>query len=294
MKLLVIIRHTLKEALRKRVMLAGLIITGLFLLLYGIGTHFVFSSMQQNAQGGSMAGGTVGAKTIHDFEAALFLFMGMFVANLTAGLIAIFTSCGTIATEVEQKTLQPLITRPIKRYQLVIGKWLGHAFLLIVYLAVMFATLILIVYSQSGWLPNNVFLAGSVFVLEALVVLSIAIFGSTFLPTAANAVAVTMLFMIALIGGIMEQAGVIIGKKALFTTGIITSIIMPTDSIYRYTVHLLKPVPKKISPFIPSQVADMSPFGAASPPSVWMIAYALVFCIIFIVGAIAVFSNRDL
>lgn len=293
MKILIITQHTVKEALRKRIILAGVVLTALFLLLYGTGVHFGLSSIQGSPASGA-PGGIISAKAMRDFEAGLFLFMGMFAANMAGALAAVFTSSGAIASEVEQGTLQSFVTRPISRRQLILGKWLGYAILLTLYLGIFFSSLVLIVYGQSGWLPDNVFPAGAAFVLETLVVLSVTIFGSTFMPATANAVVAVMLFMTALIGGIMEQIGVFIGKQALFTTGIITGIIMPTDSLYRYAVGLLQPKPGKLTALISSQAGNIGPFGSASPPSVWMLLYSLLFCFGLITAAIAVFSRRDL
>lgn len=288
MKTLIIARHTVREAVRKRIVLAGLILTSLFLLLYGIGAHFVFTSIQNTGPGGG-----VSAQALRDFEAAFFLFMGLFVANMAGALAAVFTGCGTISTEVEQGTLQSIATRPITRAQIIFGKWLGNAVLLSVYMAVFYISIVMIIYNSSRWYPNNIFFAGVAFTLEILVVLSVVIFGGTFMPTAANAVTAVMLFMTALIGGIMEQVSVFIGKKALFTTGTITSLIMPTDTLYRYAVNLLKPVSKATS-IMPAQMMDFGPFGAPSPPSGWMLLYVVIFCTALVAGAAEIFSRRDL
>lgn len=287
---------TIREALRKKIVLAGLAVTGLFLALYGTGVHFAFAAVT-GANPRHTPGGIAGFQNFVDFQAALFLFMGLFVANLVGALVAVFATSGTIATEIEQGTLQPLVTRPISRRQILLGKWLGHSTMMSVYVGSLFSALVLIVYSRSGWMPGNVVLAGAVFVGQAIVILSAALFGSTLLQTATNAVIVLVLYMTALIGGIMEQVGVLIGKKALFNVGIVSGFIMPTDSLYRYTVHLLRPVPARISPYLPSGpagVADMGPFGAASPPSVWMLAYAAIFVFVLVSSAVSVFSRRDL
>ncbi len=294
MNILIIAGLTLKEAMRKRIILAGILLTLLFLALYGTGVHFAMGSIREGAQSGNAPGGAAQARAFVQFQANLFLFMGLFVTNMIGALAAVFAACGAISGEIEQGTLQALAARPVRRAHIVLGKWLGLAAMLSVYVGALFYLLVLIVYSQSGWMPPNVALAGLAFVAEAVVILSATLLGSVFLPTAANAVAVLMLFMTALVGGLMEQIGVLIGKEALFTTGIVSSLIMPTDALYRYALYLLRPAAVNIEVYLPRGTGDMGPFGAASPPSAWMLIYAFLFTVVLVNAAISTFARRDL
>lgn len=294
MKILAIASLTLREALRKKIVLAGVVLTLLFLALYATGVHFAMASLSQSGVQGHTPGGLAGARAFVEFQAAMFLFMGLFVANMIGALVAVFSACGAVSGELEQGTLQSLAARPIRRSHLILGKWLGYSAMLALYVGALFSLLILIVYSQSGWSPPNVTLAGLAFIAGAIVILSAALFGSVLLPTAANAVVILMLFMTALVGGLMEQIGVLIGKETLFTTGVVSSLIMPTDALYRYSIHLLQPPLNPASAFMPQGAASMGPFGSASPPSAWMLVYALLFTIVLLNAAIAAFSKRDL
>lgn len=291
-KSLVIAGLTFQEAVRRRIVLAGLVLTCVFLAIYFTGVHFAFESIQSVSEAGTRSTAVSGA--IHQFEAALFLSLGLFAASMIGALIAVFASGGTIAAEIEQATLHTIVTRPISRAQIILGKWLGSASLITIYMAALYTALIMIVYTQSGWMPENVVFAGALLVGGALVVLTAALFGSTFLPATANAIIVLLLFMTALIGGIIEQIGVMLGRGALVSIGIVSGLIMPTDSLYRFAVHLLKPSLSGLAGRIPPGMADMGPFGAASTPSGWVPVYALAFSIILLLASIRVFSRRDL
>ena len=294
MKILTIASLTLREALRKKIILAGVILTVLFLALFATGVHFAMDSLHQGALQGNLPGGLVGAGAFIKVQANLFLLMGLFVANMIGALVAVFSASGSISGELEQGTLQAVAARPIRRSHIVLGKWLGYSAMLGVYVGALFALLVLIIYSQSGWMPPNVALAGLAFVSAAIVILSATLFMSVLLPTAANSVVVLMLFMTALVGGLMEQIGVLIDKEALFTTGIISGFIMPTDALYRYSIHLMQPPTDTLGVNLPQGLTNMGPFGSASPPSAWMLVYALLFTIVLINAAIATFSKRDL
>lgn len=293
MKVFTIALLTLREATRKRIILAGVLLSLLFLVIFATGAHFITANLHSIAKDGGTPGGINSADAFIEFQSSLFFFMGLFMAYIIATLVAVFAAAATISNEVEQGTLQSIIARPISRTQIIFGKWLGLCAMVGIYAGALFLALVLIINNQSGWMPQNVPLAALVFIGESLVVLTAALFGSAFLSSTVNAIVVLMLYMTALIGGMMEWIGVMVGKQALSTTGIASSLIMPTDALYRYTVHLLRPDPGKLGASLPPG-ADLGPFGAASPPSIWILLYTALFTIALLIGAIKIFSHRDL
>lgn len=289
-RMLIIAGLTFQEAARKRILLVGVVLTVVFLSVYWTGVHFAFESMRVPGDGDLAVVGAVA----NQFEAALFFTMGLFMANMIAAMVAVFTAGGTIATEIEQATIHTIVTRPISRTRLIIGKWLGHAVLLALYAALLYGSIVAIIFLESGWLPNNVVAGGALIVGEALVVLSATILGSTLVSTAANSVIVLLLFMTAMIGGIIEQIGAMLGRDSLVTTGIISGLLMPTDPLYRYAVNIMKPDLGALGAAFPSGAADFGPFGAASAPSETVIVYAALFALGLLAAAVAVFNRRDL
>ncbi len=289
--MLIIAGLTFREAARKRILLAGVILTIIFLSVYWTGVHFAFESMRSVSGNANLA--AIG-EAANQFEASLFFTMGLFMANMIAALVAVFTAGGTISTEIEQATLHTIVTRPISRTRVLIGKWLGHAVLLGLYAALLYGSLVAIVYLESGWLPQNLVAGGALIVGEALVVLSATIFGSTLMSMAANAIVVLLLFMTAMIGGIIEQIGAMLGRDSLIMTGIISGLLMPTDPLYRYAVNIMKPEASILGAALPSGAADLGPFGASSAPTEWVIIYAAVFALGLLAAAVVVFNRRDL
>lgn len=294
MNILLISRLTLSEAVRKRVLLLGGILTAVYLGLYGTGVKYAMEGITDSISKGHTPGGIATGQMLLRFEASMLLTLGLFVASMMGALVAVFSACGAISSEVEQGLLQTVIARPISRTQVVLGKWLGQVVLVGGYLLTLYTALVGIIYTFSGWHPQHLTAAGASFAMEAVVVATIALLGSTFLPTVANAVAVVMLFMTSLVGGTLEQMGVLMGKKALYTIGVYTGLIVPTDTLYRYTAAALTPRSDGISTFFPTGAVSMGPFGAASPPSVWMLAYAVFFCGLTLLAATVVFNRRDL
>ncbi len=51
--------------------------------------------------------------------------LGVTVLGLFSTIMAIVTSCRLLPDEIKQRTLYPLLSRPISRFDLLFGKWLG-------------------------------------------------------------------------------------------------------------------------------------------------------------------------
>lgn len=127
------------------------------------------------------------------------------------------------------------------------------------------------------------------FALQPLILLALTFWGSTLLPTLANGIAVFMLYAMGILGGMMEQIGYIIHSPSLINIGIVSSLIMPADAIYRKIVFTL----------LASQGTNFStlilgPFGAGAEPSFWMLVYTLLYILGFLASAVRIFAKRDL
>jgi sulfite exporter TauE/SafE len=68
--------------------------------------------------------------------------------------------------------------------------------------------------------------------------------------------------------------------------GIITSLIIPSESLWRRAAFEMQ------SPL--SGVLGMSPFGTTSAPSMLMIGYAAVYLVVVLMAAVSTFNHRDL
>lgn len=291
MKALLVARLTFREVLSKRILAGCLVLSAAFLLLYGLGVHYAFQELEASAGGGFY--GSISAEEYLSYQAALFLMMGVYVASFIGALLAIFSTVGAISTEAENGTLQAIVAKPLRRRDLILGKGLGYAAMLSLYLLGLFFSLVAIVYWQSGWFPPNALMSGLTFVFQAIILLSVALLGSTRLSTITNGVVVFMLYASALIGGMIEQIGGLIESDKLVQTGIVASLLMPSDSLYRYTVHLLRP---QLSSALTMATGSFGfgPFGAVTTPSVWMLLWAATYTIAALSLAIRSFNRRDL
>ncbi len=95
-------------------------------------------------------------------------------------IIAIFVGIGLVNKELEKKTIYTIISKPIKRWQFLLGKYLGLALTLLSYVAVMTVCYMLVLLAYTDTLPWQTLIAVLLIYVELLVVTASAILFSTF------------------------------------------------------------------------------------------------------------------
>ena len=69
--------------------------------------------------------------------------------------MAALLGADTLASEINSGTIQTIVAKPIRRSNVVLGKWPGFAGLLGLYLVLMTGGTVLSVWAQSGYIPPN-------------------------------------------------------------------------------------------------------------------------------------------
>ncbi len=280
MKMLLMARFTIREALHKRVVHGVLALTVAFVLLFALGVWFAYRETS------NFMDLTVREISIRRMWSVQFTLLGMNAVSGIGALLAIFLSVGTISSEVEGGTLHSIVPKPLTRRDILLGKWLGFAVTLSIYVFALSMLVISIVgfFSQS-W-ANNFVVAALPLVLQSVLLLSLSILGTTFLPTVANGVIVFGLYSIATMAGFVEQLGSLLNNNSMINIGIVTSLIIPSDAMGKLTASILQEGT--------TYAERLGPFVVNSVPSVWMVVYAIFYMIVVLLVAQHVFASRDL
>ncbi len=274
-----IIKITFREALGRKVVLISLILAAAFLGLYGTGVHFVAGDLARHPN-------PMLAQMIYPQLLSFGLYFGGFIVSF----LAIFSAVGAISSEIESGIIQTIIPKPVRRDEIVLGKFLGTGLFLALYAALFFTVIYLLIHLKTGMELTGQWKALALFALQPVVLLAVTLCGSTVLPTIANGVVMFMLYAVSIIGGMVEQIGWLINNATLQQTGILASLIMPVDALYRKIVHLLmNPAANPLQ-----ALQQMGPFGSMSEPSVWMVVYAVLYVIFFAGMAVYLFGKRDI
>lgn len=275
---------TFREAMRRRIMLAGLLLGISFLIIFTIGFHYILAQIRIELDAEMPSQGMArlaNAEIMNGFE-----IMGLYAVAFLSIAMAALLGADTLAGEINSGTIQTIVTKPIRRSDVVLGKWLGFAGLLGLYLLLMAGGVVLSVFLQTGYTPDNLARGLSLIYLEALVVMTITLLCSSAFPALATGGIVFGLYGLAFIGGWIEQFGAVFENQTAIKIGIITSLIIPSEALWRRAAFEMQ------SPF--ASALGVSPFGTLSVPSVLMIVYAVLYLIATLILAVRVFQKRDL
>lgn len=273
-----ILRLTLKEVIRRRILLVTVLLAVIFLALYGLGVHFIYS----NNSGPD-------SSTVKAMLPAQLFALGLFFGSFIVSFLSVMVAVGSVSSEIENGIIYAVVPRPIRRSSIILGKLLGYTTLLIIFSAIFYLSIIGIVSSSTGiHVPFNLE-ALVLYSLQPLILLSVTMLGTTILPTLANGIAAFSLYALSVLGGMLEQIGYIINNNKLINTGILASLLIPSDAIYRKIVYILSATPgTNFSTLL------MGPFGASVEPSIWMLVYTGIYILVLLGLAVRIFSRRDI
>lgn len=287
MKALLIARYTLLEALRRRLLLAIVILSVAYLGLFALG----FSLLHQEVARSMSPGDRSSTTGLVAFSAFMTL-MGFYALSFLSSLMALFASAGAISGEVDSGLLHAVLAKPISRRDIVLGKWIGQAGLITVYVTVMTAGMVLASQVAAGYSPPDAVLAAIYMIWSALILLSLGTLGGTFLPTLTNGVAVFLLFGLSRVAAIIEWMGGLVKSEAMVDVGIVVSLVMPSDALWQAASFYL--LPQAIIIAMSASPTPAMPFASFSPPTTSMLMWSAGYVVAAVVGAIAIFNRRDL
>jgi Cu-processing system permease protein len=273
---------TFREAYRRKVFIAALVMSGGFLLLFGLGLHFAGDAILPSA-------GSAVDDLARRVVATQMLNFGLVPASFIVGLTAVFASVGSVSGELDTGVAYGVLARPVRRSEVVIGKFLGLGLMLAIYDVLLVTGLSGLAAWQIGTPLRNLPGALLFFALEPLLLVAIAVLGSTRLPTLANGVLCTAAYGVAWVGGSIEQIGGIIKNVTMQNIGIVTSLLLPVDAMHRKAMSLLVP-----SGLLGLDVTGAAGLGTPPLPSVWMTLYSVAYVVLVVWFAGRLFSRRDL
>jgi ABC-type transport system involved in multi-copper enzyme maturation permease subunit len=214
------------------------------------------------------------------------LMVGLYTVDLLAVVMTILTSVDTISGEIASGTIQAIATKPMARWEVVVGKWLGFTGMLAAYVAMMFGGTLAVGYWVGGVTAQHPVRGGLLVFLECILALTVTFMFGTWFSTLTNGVIVLGLHGLAFLGGWIEQMSGFAEGSRLVLLGVLSSLIMPSEAVWRRAAFEME------SPLAGS--LQFSPFADISVPSLTMIGYAVVYLLIALAIAIYHFHQRDL
>lgn len=275
--LLTIAHLTLQEALRRRVLLAVMICGGAFLALHGIALHYIGAEVTRQNAADALEGRMV---------LSFFTLAGLFAVNFLTLMSAVLLPVDTLSGEIGSGVIQTLASKPIRRSEILLGKWLGFALIVTAYLLLLACGVLL----NGRWiggvsLPHPE--RGLPFMwLGAIVMLTLSIWGGTRFSTITNGIVVFGLYGLAFIGGWVERIASFTNNDAARQVGTAASLLIPADAMWTLAAyHLQPPLMRDL---------QMTPFSPASRPSAAMVGWTVGYVVLLLAAALRHFRKRGL
>jgi ABC-type transport system involved in multi-copper enzyme maturation permease subunit len=272
---LLLAQVTFLEAARRKILLLAGIAGIAFLGLFWAALHSMLQSMSPNVT-------PVGRLESVGMMTMMVLYAGSMMTSLMAALI----SCDTLSGEITSGTIHAIATKPVNRWCLVLGKWIGFVALLALYVLLIEGGTMAIGWIEARHATPHMATALALIGLQAAVLLGVTMLCGTRLSSLTSGACSLGLYGIAFVGGWIEQFGALRHVKACVDLGILASLIMPTDALWRRVALKVQP------PILGG--AGVGPFSSSIVPDNTMVIYAVIYALAAIVIAQISFERRDL
>lgn len=276
---------TLREAARRRLFIALLVITAASVALTGWGFAQVRDALPADALITS-----VERELIYGQLLVLVTFMFSFVLALSA----VFIAAPIVAGELESGIALAILARPVRRSEYLLGRWLGVAGLVFAYAVGSGIVELLVVRVITGYGPPSAATAVAYLCAEALILLTLSILLSTRLSAITAGVIGVAIFGLAWIGGIVGGIGVALGEPGVARVGELSRLLLPTDGLWRGVAYHLEPALLLAAAEQAGPAAAAFPFFADAPPNPPYLAWCAAWVLLVLGLAIVSFRRREI
>jgi len=281
---LTIAGYGFREAVRRKVFAVVVVLTVVFLALFWLACHFVFSRL------GDISPPVGIAVDTRTFAGAFLLGLAMFATLFLGVVLAVFLTLGVVSGDAERGLLQPLVVRPVGRSTLLLSRFLGAAAVSTVYVLAVYGLSLAIIDVSGSWLPPAKLTPGLELAGGVAIVIALSLLGSVVLSSTANGIAVFMLFGAGLVTGLLGTIGHALNSHSIQHAATIAAWALPFEALYQDGLRLISGSATGVTGFL----LQLGPFGGAYvhgwPIRVWAAGY-----LVAALGlAMLAFRRRDL
>ncbi|MBI4865474.1 MAG: ABC transporter permease subunit [Candidatus Wallbacteria bacterium] len=249
----VIAKNTILESLRNKILYVILVFAVILLLLSGALAHF-------DAQ--------VQRKVLKDIAYTVISFFGL--------MVSLFITIEQVPNELDRKTIYFLLTKPVYRFEFLIGKFLGVLAVMFSALALMSGVLCLLLGFHAGAVDANLLKGLSMLALKLMVFTSLLVFFSTFLSKILNVTLSFFIYLFGHVGEFLQYSFTQSGKEAVSSFLGLFQLVLPNFRNFDVQVSVVHNV----------QIS-WSYLGVLA-------SYAVLFSLMFLLLGHVIFRQRDL
>ncbi|HZV51210.1 MAG TPA: ABC transporter permease subunit [Candidatus Dormibacteraeota bacterium] len=265
---LVFARLAVWEASRRRLLLAVALLT----LIVIVATAWGFSKLGSP----TLDRGRPLSETELRLVASQLLIVVAFLFAAVLALMAAVVGAPSVSGELESGLALAPLARPVRRAEMVLGKWLGLGALLAAYAAASGVLELIAVDLTTGYVPPHPVQLIAYVTGVGLVLLTLTLFLSTRLASMTAGIVPLICYFMAWIGGIVGGAGQALANGTLIAIGTVTNLLLPTDGLWRGAVYAMEPAAVIAGLQEAGPAVAASPFSVAHPPPPALLAWTVV------------------
>ena len=289
MGLLLISRFTVQEAIRRWLFVAvailSIVLVGLFALLLNVAVGTISAPDPYTRQISLLTGGI--AMSV----------LSMWLVYVLVSVLTIVLTAGMISGEIDANTFSIIVPKPLRRAEIIFGKWLGYALLLGVYAAILFFAFEGIIYLETGYWPESALLALGLLELIMLSLLALTTLLGTLVPTLVNGAVMLVLFIIAPIASLVQFVVQLVSPNQSATMqniSTVVNLIIPSDVLWHGVSYYLLPDPTNMFLLGVSPRNFNTPFTSGTSIAPALLIWVLLYIIALPVLGAWRFQKRDL
>lgn len=245
--------NTFREALRNKIF-GALLLFAAAVIVFGI---------------------ALGAMSVHN-EVRVISDVSLFASTLFTMVITVYVSINLLQTEIDRRTIYTILSKPIRRWQFLLGKFLGIALLMVSIVALLYGLSAGLRYVQ-GAAPTPAFTWAFVLIyLQLLIVSAVALFFASFSSPLLSGLLTVGIFVL---GHLHDQLTLV---RSFFEARIVRRLIDAVAFV----------LPNLTSLNVATEVVHEFPLPIGYlAHAAW---YALSYTVVVLVFAMMIFARRDL
>ena len=201
---------------------------------------------------------------------------GLGAISIGGTLIAIFVGTGMVYKEMEKRTIHIILSKPLARWQFLMGKYLGLSLTILVEVVVMTIVLFGLCFAYEQTLPWILLTAIAAIFFEILIILAFAVFFSAFSTPFLSGMFTFAVFIIGHFTRDLRQLALSSQDAFLKALADGAYYILPNLEILNYKARVVHHLP------IPGQELGLS------------FVYAVCYIAVVLIAAVFIFENRDI
>jgi len=207
--------------------------------------------------------------------------LGLGVIQLAGVFISVILGINLIPNEIERRTIYTILSKPVQRYEFLLGKFLGGLLTVLANIALMGLVFFLLVSWKEGH-ANTAILKGILMTFfQLFLVSSIAVFFSAFLSPFVNFFLTFAVFLLGSMSSVIESLGTNDSKKSVVTVYFFKALHLVLPNFGNFNIE---------NPIIHPDVIVTNEVHYI----LMTIGYALVYSAFVLTAAVLIFDKREL